>query len=52
MISIATWCSFAALLVARMTAGWRGRRAAILALAGFAACAAVLAIYVARGPLS
>ena len=32
-----TWVAYAAYLHARATAGWRGRRAAFLALAGFAA---------------
>lgn len=32
-----TWVAYAAYLHARATAGWRGRRAAILALVGFAA---------------
>jgi cytochrome c-type biogenesis protein CcsB len=32
-----TWVAYAAYLHARATAGWRGRRAAMLALAGFAA---------------
>jgi cytochrome c-type biogenesis protein CcsB len=32
-----TWVAYAAYLHARATAGWRGRRAAILALIGFAA---------------
>lgn len=48
--SVTAWCAFAALLLARTTAGWRGRRAAILALVGFATSAAVLAIYLGRGP--
>jgi cytochrome c-type biogenesis protein CcsB len=32
-----TWVAYAAYLHARATSGWRGRRAALLALAGFAA---------------
>ena len=32
-----TWVAFAGYLHARATVGWRGRRAAILAVAGFAA---------------
>src|SRR5918996_1848570 len=35
--SFITWTVFAAYLHARATVGWRGRRAAVLALAGFAA---------------
>src|SRR5258708_7056811 len=34
-ISIFTWVAFAGLLVARQAAGWQGRRAAWLTLAGF-----------------
>ena len=37
--SFITWTIFAAYLHARATVGWRGRRAAVLALAGFAALA-------------
>jgi len=37
--SFITWTIFAAYLHARATVGWRGRRAAALALAGFAALA-------------
>lgn len=43
-----TWLSYAGLLVARQVYGWRGRRAARLTLAGFAAAIAVLAIYLIR----
>jgi ABC-type uncharacterized transport system permease subunit len=43
-----TWCAYAALLVARQVYGWRGRRAARLTLAGFAAALIVLAIYLVR----
>ena len=35
--SFITWLAYAAYLHARATAGWRGRRAAVLALIGFAA---------------
>jgi ABC-type uncharacterized transport system permease subunit len=35
-------------LIARQTAGWRGRRAALLTLVGFASALVVLGIYVAR----
>jgi cytochrome c-type biogenesis protein CcsB len=34
--SLVTWFIYAALLHGRLTAGWRGRRAAIFAVAGFA----------------
>lgn len=46
--ALITWMCFGALLVARTTRGWRGRRAALLTIAGFAASALVLAIYLAR----
>jgi ABC-type uncharacterized transport system permease subunit len=42
------WTAFAALLVARTTVGWRGRRAAILTIVGFGAALIVVAIYLAR----
>ena len=35
--SLITWFIYAAILHGRMTVGWRGRRAAILAIGGFAA---------------
>ncbi|MBW2736008.1 MAG: cytochrome c biogenesis protein CcsA [Deltaproteobacteria bacterium] len=43
---------FAVLIVARLTVGWRGRKAALLTLSGFSLTALVLAIYVARRLLS
>jgi ABC-type uncharacterized transport system permease subunit len=46
--ALITWICFGALLVARTTHGWRGRRAALLTIAGFAASALVLAIYLIR----
>ncbi len=42
------WASFAALLMARETAGWRGRRAAVLTIVGFVAALLVLAVYLVR----
>lgn len=45
LLSAAAWGCYAALLVARVTVGWRGRRAAQVTLLGFAASAAVLLIY-------
>jgi len=48
-ISAAAWLLYAGLLLARVTAGWRGRRAALITLAGFAATAAVVLIYFVRG---
>lgn len=46
--ALITWVCFGALLVARTTHGWRGRRAALLTIAGFAASALVLVIYFMR----
>jgi ABC-type uncharacterized transport system permease subunit len=48
-IAAAAWIMYAVLLVARMTAGWRGRRAAIMTLGGFATSLTVLLIYFVRG---
>jgi ABC-type uncharacterized transport system permease subunit len=50
-LSAITWIAFAALLVMRQIYGWRGRRAARLTLAGFAAAIAVLVIYLVRRTL-
>jgi ABC-type uncharacterized transport system permease subunit len=47
-IAALTWTIFAALIVARVTVGLRGRRAALITLLGFAATVAVLLVYVAR----
>ncbi len=49
VLATVTWGLYALLLVARRLAGWRGRRAAVLTLAGFATSLVVLAIYVFRG---
>lgn len=49
--AIASWATFAALIVARTVYGWRGRRTANLTLAGFAAAVIVLVIYLARRSL-
>ncbi len=43
------WVIFAGLLLARFLVGWRGRRAALLTLGGFAAALSVLVIYYVRG---
>jgi ABC-type uncharacterized transport system permease subunit len=51
VLALVTWLSFAALLIARLTAGWRGRRAAVLTLVGFGAALMVLGIYVTRSAL-
>ncbi|HSD90203.1 MAG TPA: cytochrome c biogenesis protein CcsA [Kofleriaceae bacterium] len=47
-LAVVTWAAFATLLVARSIYGWRGRRAAVLTLEGFAAALAVLVIYLIR----
>ena len=36
IVTLVTWCVYAAFLLLRYEAGWRGRRAAYLALTGFA----------------
>jgi ABC-type uncharacterized transport system permease subunit len=48
VISVVTWVAFGGLLMGRLTSGWRGRRAALLSLAGFTAALTVLLIYLAR----
>ncbi|MDB4970605.1 MAG: cytochrome c assembly protein [Myxococcales bacterium] len=48
-IAAAAWLMYAVLIVARVTAGWRGRRAAIMTLGGFATSLTVLLIYYVRG---
>jgi len=50
-IAAVAWAAFAALLVARVTAGWRGRRAALLTIVGFAAALAVMGAYLLRAAL-
>ena len=44
----ATWLLIAGVLLLRVIAGWRGRRAAYGTVAGFACAFAVLLIYVLR----
>jgi ABC-type uncharacterized transport system permease subunit len=48
-LATAGWLMYAVLLVARVTGGWRGRRAAIITLGGFATSLTVLLIYFVRG---
>jgi ABC-type uncharacterized transport system permease subunit len=48
-IATVAWLLYAVLLLARVTAGWRGRRAALMTLAGFATAMTVLLIYFLRG---
>jgi ABC-type uncharacterized transport system permease subunit len=45
MIAIASWLIYGAVLQARLTAGWRGRRAAILTLVAFVGLLLVAASY-------
>ena len=47
-LAAVTWISYATLLVLRQVYGWRGRRAARLTLAGFAAALLVLVLYLVR----
>jgi ABC-type uncharacterized transport system permease subunit len=43
------WTVFAAVLFLRLVAGWRGRRAAIGTILGYASAALVLLFYTVRG---
>ncbi len=47
-LAAVTWLAYATLLIARTAYGWRGRRAALLTLEGFASALAVLLIYLVR----
>jgi ABC-type uncharacterized transport system permease subunit len=51
LMAIVIWLTFGALIAGRTTRGWRGRRAALLTIAGFAASVVVLGIYLARRAL-
>jgi ABC-type uncharacterized transport system permease subunit len=46
--AVATWVAFGILLVARVGAGWRGRKAAWLTLGGFGGAATVVLVYLLR----
>ena len=48
LIAVGTWIAFAVLIIARVGAGWRGRRAAWLTLGGFGGTAVVVAAYFIR----
>lgn len=48
VIASVAWASFASLLIARITAGWRGRRAAMFTIVGFSAAVVVLGVYLVR----
>lgn len=47
-LALVTWAAFGVLLIARVGAGWRGRRAAWLTLGGFGGAMLVLAAYFLR----
>jgi len=47
-LAVVAWVFFAIVLNARITAGWRGRRTALLTIGGFASALGVLAIYLVR----
>jgi ABC-type transport system involved in cytochrome c biogenesis permease subunit len=49
-VALGVWAVFAAVLVLRVVAGWRGRRAAIGTIIGFASALTVLGGYLLRGP--
>ena len=48
VVATFAWSAFAALLIARHTAGWRGRKTAQLTILGFTASLVVLGIYLWR----
>jgi len=48
-IAAVAWLLYAGLLLLRVTAGWRGRRAALVTLAGFATAMTVMLMYFVRG---
>ncbi len=48
VLAIASWIAFGVLLVARVGAGWHGRRAAWLTLGGFGGALLVLLVYFVR----
>jgi ABC-type uncharacterized transport system permease subunit len=48
LLAYATWTLFASVLVLRSALGWRGRKAALGTLAGFAFAVAVLVVYLVR----
>lgn len=45
LVAVVSWLIYGAVLQARLTAGWRGRRAAILTTVGLCACLVVVAQY-------
>lgn len=51
IMALAAWIAFGVLLMARVTAGWQGRRAAYITIGGFMAALVVVAIYLARAAI-
>ena len=51
LMAVVIWLTFGGLIAGRTARGWRGRRAALLTIAGFAASVVVLGIYLARRAL-
>jgi ABC-type uncharacterized transport system permease subunit len=52
LAAVVAWVAYAAALVLRRAAGWRGRKIALLTLFGFLAAAAVLVVYLVRSVLA
>ena len=48
LLALATWVAFGILLIARLGAGWQGRRAAWLTVGGFGGAMLVLVVYFLR----
>jgi ABC-type uncharacterized transport system permease subunit len=48
VLALVTWLLFGLVLQARLTAGWRGRKAALITIAGFLAAVGVVIVYVVR----
>lgn len=48
LLALCTWFAFGGLLLTRVTAGWHGRRSAILAIFGFTSSLGVLVLYLLR----
>jgi ABC-type uncharacterized transport system permease subunit len=48
LLAVVTWLAFAVLIMARLGAGWRGRRAAWLTIGGFGGTVLVLIVYFLR----
>jgi ABC-type uncharacterized transport system permease subunit len=48
VLALVTWLLYGLVLQARLTAGWRGRKAALMTVAGFLTAAGVVVFYVVR----